>query len=136
MPAPSSRLNRTLWDWVGIVATALCALHCLMLPLLLPILALGGLGVIADPVFEHAVLAATALLAAVVLWHGYRRHHGRALPLVLAAIGVLLYAVRMQFGTAVEPLVLSLGAGCVVGAHLLNLRFARDHKIRTKALEA
>lgn len=96
-----------------------------MLPLLVPILAMSGLSLIADQRFEHAVLAATALLAVAVLWHGYRHHHQRLLPLVIAAIGVAIYAARSQLGTSVEPLVLSLGAACIVGAHLMNLRLVR-----------
>ena len=122
--APASRY-RPVWDRVGIVVTAVCAVHCLTLPLLLPVLAATDLSILSHHDFEWAVLILTFVLAAVVLTHGYRHHHRRMLPLILAAIGAVICLLRHEVGTALEPLVLGLGAGLMVVAHGLNLKWSR-----------
>lgn len=116
---------RPLWDRVGIVVTAICAVHCLALPILLPVLAATDLMLVAHHEFEWVILGITFVLAAVVLTHGYLSHHRRRLPLVLAAAGVAICLVRHELGEALEPFVLMLGAGLIVGAHAMNLRFSR-----------
>lgn len=121
----SNFLSRPLWDRVGILATTACALHCLLMPLLLPLFMVSGLAALADRRFEWAVLALTLTLAGLVLWQGYRYHHGRRLPLVAAAVGALIYAARSMLAVSWEPLILILGASCVVMAHLLNRRYSR-----------
>lgn len=105
--------------------TAVCAVHCLALPVLLPVLAASDLLVLAHHEFEWVILALTFVLAAIVLSHGFMRHHRRLSPLLLAAAGATVCLFRHDVGEALEPLVLLLGAGLIVVAHLLNLRWSR-----------
>lgn len=123
-PAHASRY-RPVWDRIGIVVTAVCAVHCLALPLLLPVLATSDLAMLSHHEFEWVVLGLTFVLAAAVLTHGYRHHHHRRLPLVLAAFGAAICLLRHELGAALEPLVLALGAGLIVVAHGLNLKWSR-----------
>ena len=114
-----------LWDRIGIVVTAACAVHCVAMPLLLPLLAATDLLVLAHHEFEWAVLAFTFALAGVVLSHGYFRHHRSPWPLAMAAIGVVVCLLRHDFGEALEPALLAVGAGLLVAAHVYNLRLSR-----------
>ena len=112
------------WDKLGIVATSLCALHCLLLPLLLPLATATGLSLLVSASAERVVLLTTLIFACVVLAHGCRHHHNRW-PLVLAAVGGALYAFKGQFGHELEPMMVVAGASLIVGAHLWNLRLCR-----------
>ena len=70
-------------DRIGITATSLCALHCIMLPILLPALPLLGLGFLADHAWEHVFLLITALLGGFALYSGYKRYHQKYYPFYL-----------------------------------------------------
>ena len=79
----SARLDR-----IGVVASAACAVHCLVAPLLM--LALPVTGAIWSHWSVHWVLAVLVLpLACWVIYRGYRRH-GRRLALVAAGLGSAL----------------------------------------------
>lgn len=127
---------RPLWDRIGVVVTAVCAVHCLALPILLPVLAATDLAVLAHHEFEWIVLAFTFVLAGVVLSHGYRKHHRSLLPLTLAAIGGVICLFRHDLGHALEPFVLALGAGLIVVAHVVNLKLSRHFAGRNGTVHA
>lgn len=120
-----TRLYYPVWDRLGIAAAALCAVHCLVLPLALPMLAMSGMHELADPRIEQVIVVSTLVLAAVVLWHGYRHHHGRQLPMVIAALGAVVFGIRHSFGSPNEPVLLGLGAILIISSHALNLRLHR-----------
>lgn len=111
-------------DRIGIAATTICAIHCLMLPLLVPLATATGLSLLVSATAERLVLASTLLFACVVLVNGCRHHHNR-LPLALAGLGGVLYALKGSLGHEVEPLFVVSGACLIVGAHLWNLRLCR-----------
>lgn len=108
-------------DRIGIGATLLCVIHCLMLPVLLPIATTVGLGILVSAAGERVMLLATLLLAYVVLRNGRRYHHRQA-PLILAGLGGLLYAGKQLAGEAWEPLLVVVGGMLIIAAHVLNLR--------------
>lgn len=120
------RVYHPIWDRLGIATAAVCAVHCLLLPLLLPVLAMSGLEELADPRVEQTIVVTTVVLAGIVLWHGYRYHHGRQLPLLIAAMGGVVFAVRHALGTTSEPALLAVGAILIITSHALNLRFHRS----------
>ena len=108
------------------LATGLCVLHCLTLPLLVPLAAAVGAPALVSPTAERIVLLATVLFASLVLMHGCRHHHHHRAPLVLAACGGLLYAVKGQLGEAAEPLMVLTGGALIIAAHAWNLRLCRQ----------
>jgi hypothetical protein len=78
----------------------------------------------ADERLEVVFVALAIVVAVGALGMGYHRHRS-ALPVILGAAGVLaLTGTRLiEFGDESMEVVLSvLGAGCLVGAHWLNLR--------------
>jgi MerC mercury resistance protein len=81
-------LPRVNWDAIGVGASTLCAIHCLLLPIVLsfaPTLA----HFVPGPEVVHRTLA--FLLAAVGLiafWAGYKVHR-RKVVLLLLAVGIM-----------------------------------------------
>ncbi|MEM9108461.1 MAG: MerC domain-containing protein [Planctomycetota bacterium] len=88
-PAPADEVvQRPMLDRIGISASVLCAIHCIVAPFLL--LLLPAAGTVWSHPAVHWVLAALVLpLALWVLYKGYTRHRSQ-LTLVAASMGGLL----------------------------------------------
>lgn len=115
-------------DRIGITATSLCALHCILLPILLPMLPLVGLSFLADHAWEHVFLLITAALGTVALFSGFRRYHKRLYPLYLLYIGVALYWIKHDFSEALEPVFIIGGASLIIAAHFINIKLCNNCK--------
>ncbi|WP_315853253.1 MerC domain-containing protein [Alteromonas oceanisediminis] len=117
--------NRILLDKLGIWVSGLCALHCLALPLLLPILPFVASSFVAEVWFERTILSLSILVGATALLIGFYRHHRQRYPLFALAAGAAIYWNKDIFGEAYEPITIALGAGLIIAAHLMNLRLCR-----------
>lgn len=110
-------------DKAGIWVTTLCALHCLLLPVIVPMLSVIGLGFIGSTILERTILGASLLVGAIALSQGVRRHR-RVYPVGLLIAGGTLYWFKDLFGGSMEPWIILLGAGLIVTAHWVNLRLS------------
>lgn len=113
-------------DRIGIAATSLCALHCILLPILLPALPLLGLSFLADHTWEHVFLIATAMLGTVALFSGFKRYHRKLYPFYLLYLGVALYWIKHDFSPDYEPFFIISGALLIVGAHFINMKLCNS----------
>ena len=113
-------------DRIGISASFLCALHCLAMPLLLPLLAVTGLHFLAAPAFEIAMILLAMGIGALSIGRGYVCAHRKLQPVLLLSGGaVLLLASKIPGLVEIELWLIAPGAVCIMVAHLLNLRFCR-----------
>lgn len=112
-------------DRVGATASFLCAVHCALLPFVVALLPLLGLGFLADHRIERAFVLFAASLAAVSLGIGYRDHR-RRLPFVLMVPGVVLMlagiAVDMDSALVLHSVLVTCGGSLLATAHVINLR--------------
>ncbi|WP_206486521.1 MerC domain-containing protein [Thalassotalea sp. G2M2-11] len=115
-------------DRIGITATSLCALHCILLPILLPALPLLGISYLADHTWEHVFLIVTAILGAIAMFSGFKRYHKKMYPFYLLVIGVAVYWVKHDFSESVQPLFIIIGATLIVAAHVINLKLCNSCK--------
>ncbi|WP_286264298.1 MerC domain-containing protein [Thalassotalea atypica] len=115
-------------DRIGIAATSLCALHCILLPILLPALPLLGLSFLADHTWEHVFLIMTALLGTVALFSGFKRYHRRLYPFYILYLGVAVYWIKHDFAEEVQPFFIIVGAALMVTAHFINLKLCNSCK--------
>jgi len=115
-------------DRIGIAATSLCALHCILLPILLPALPLLGLSFMADHTWEHVFLIMTAVLGTIALFFGFKRYHRRLYPFYLLYLGVAIYWMKHDFSESLEPLFIILGAGLIVSSHFVNMKLCNSCK--------
>ena len=111
--------NPTKLDRLGIWISSLCALHCLALPLLLPLIPLIGSSIFAQIWFERTILTISMLIGAVALINGAVRYHGQYYPL-----GLLF--CKDMFGHDFEPLTITVGAALIVAGHWINMRLCRQ----------
>ena len=120
-----SSLKKNWLDKLGIAATALCALHCLSLPLIVVLFPLLGASFIALEIFELVVLLITMLLGTVALYSGYRYHHHRSYPFILLYFGGFLYWYKHELEPAQQPVLIAIATVLIILSHVLNIRLAR-----------
>lgn len=117
-------------DRLGATASFLCAVHCALLPFVLALLPVLGLGFLASHAFERGFVLFACVLALLSLVNGYRRHR-RPLPLMLALPGLalLLLGIALIDGpsVALHSTLVTCGGLLVASAHFSNLRLDRLH---------
>src|SRR5882724_1435763 len=114
------------WDAVGITASVACAIHCALLPLVLTSLPVLGVNIIDNAAFEYGMILLAFLVGAATLYHGYKKHHGRYLPLLFFTVGMLLLLGKQIWHEA-HLLLLFPAVAAIVSAHFFNLWLCRAH---------
>ncbi len=115
-------------DRIGIAATSLCALHCILLPILLPALPLLGLTFLADHTWEHVFLILTAVLGTIALFSGFKRYHRKLYPFYLLYLGVAIYWIKHDFSEEYQTYFIVTGAALIVAAHFINMKLCNSCK--------
>lgn len=116
---------RKYLDLLGMSTSLLCALHCLLFPVLLTAGLWTGFQWIANPRIELVFIGIGVPVAGWALTDGYRRHRSLR-PLLLGGTGLaLLLGGRLLPGNS-EHLLTPLGGFLLAVAHLLNWR--RDRR--------
>jgi uncharacterized membrane protein YfcA len=119
-------------DRVGIVASALCFVHCVATPIVLSLSAVSS-HFLPSEEHTHRVLAVfVTIIGAVAIGFGYKRHK-RKRVLALASLGLILIFSGAYFGDllpshASEVVVTLAGSCCMIAAHRINHTFCRNCK--------
>lgn len=131
--SPAPRWLRPL-DRLGSVLSTACAVHCLLMPLVVAALPMLASGPLASRAFERAACGLMVALASFCLWRGCRTHGRWGLFILLGGGAVVTHAVQW-FGPDIccakeranwtEALVMCVGGLAIASAHLLNLRLMR-----------
>lgn len=115
-------------DRISIGLSALCAVHCLVLPIVagaLPALAAS----VSHSHFHALMLLLVIPLSAIALGAGWRRHRdGIVMALGLCGIGLMVFAATLGhdlLGHEGERWVTVAGSFTVAAAHLRNFRRCR-----------
>lgn len=112
-------------DRTGMWVTTLCALHCLLLPVILPMLSLIGLSFIGEELLERVILSTSIVVGLIALFIGMRQHF-RFYPLLMLVAGGVIYWHKDSLGEVGEPFIILLGASLIVAAHWINLKLTRQ----------
>ncbi len=129
-PAATRRRLAGAVDRLGATASLLCAVHCALLPFVLALLPLVGLGFLAGHTFERVFVACAAALASASILAAYLRHRRpQALLLMVPGIVLLLFgvAVNIDVHVLVHTVAVVCGGVLVAGAHVTNLVLAHRH---------
>lgn len=122
------RFNNRVLDKLGVWVSAMCALHCIALPILLPALPLLASSFVTQEWFERSILTISIAIGFAALFIGFKQYHRQLYPLYALALGALIYWNKHMFGEAYEPATIAIGAGFIIFAHLINLRLCRKCK--------
>lgn len=119
----NKKLNR-----LGVWLTSLCALHCLLLPILIPLAPLIASNFVASEWFERIILSSSILIGFAALFIGFHQYHRQLYPIYSLVLGALIYWNKHMFGEAYEPITIAVGALLIIAAHLANLRLCKKCK--------
>ena len=122
------RTKTKMLDKLGIWASGLCAVHCVSLPVLLPVAPLIGASFFAQDWFEHAILVTSLIVGFWAMLSGYYRYHRQTYPLLSIAAGGMIYWNKDILGETWEPLTVAVGAFLIIFAHLANQRLCTKAK--------
>lgn len=113
-------------DIVGFWTSAACALHCLILPLLLTMGASSGLAFLDQPYVEGSIIALSVLFGLSSMLPSYFRHHRKFSALCFLFLGFALIGLsRIAAFEAWEIMLTSSGAALVASAHIINYRLRK-----------
>ncbi|MFY7652332.1 MAG: MerC domain-containing protein [Chitinophagaceae bacterium] len=114
------------WDALGVTTSLACAIHCAILPLFLTSLNVLGTNIIDNFYFEYSMIFLALLIGSQALYHGYKKHHHRKLPIVLFCLGILCLFLKQVFHQ-IQIWLLVPAVILIVSAHYYNYRFCRFH---------
>jgi len=120
--------NNSKLDRLGVWITSLCALHCLLLPVLIPLAPLVASSFVASEWFERGILSFSILVGFAALFIGFHKYHRQLYPIYSLALGGLIYWNKHMFGEAYEPITIAVGAFLIIIAHIANLRLCKACK--------
>ena len=118
----SSRL-----DSAGMTASILCAIHCAIVPLLITVLPLAGLGFLANPFIEWSMIIFTLCIGIYAIGLSYLRAHHKLLPSILLIIGFLIIIAGHLFVKGWrEAIIVPAGGLLIATAHFFNYRYSAN----------
>ena len=114
-------------DGLGIAASMLCAIHCAVLPLLFTSLPLLGIDIIQNKSFEFGMIALAFVIGTYALYHGFRRHHHRMIPVILFTVG-FAFLVTKEVLPVHRVWMVFPALIFIIGAHILNFWYCQKAK--------
>lgn len=115
-------------DQIGVCASALCAVHCVLTGAAMGLLAFFGLEFLGNPVLEGAFFLVAILVGGWAVFHGIKKHHSRV-PATVFVSGVCLivgaHLAEQPLGHEhwLVTVLAALGGLSIASFHFLNLRF-------------
>jgi hypothetical protein len=113
-------------DWLdagGVATSVLCALHCALMPIIVTVLPVIGLGFLASEAVEWGLITLSALLGISSLCLGYREHRShQALGILAVGLGSLATGCIVEHRELAQvgvPLVV-VGGFLIAASHGLN----------------
>lgn len=119
-------MHHQLWDRIGISASLICLIHCLVTPLTVMTIPLIGRE-FDHEIFHWAVAALVVPVAIWALWRGYQSHRHRRV-LWLGVSGLMAVAAALISGTvnfSLEVTLMSIGGTLLAAAHWTNMQVCR-----------
>lgn len=123
-------LDDVSWDRIGMGLSLLCALHCLLTPLVILSLPILARYYLVHPVF-HLLLALAIIPVGLVAFIAGFRHHQNWIVFVLGVPGLILVSAvpYLVHGLGInlhEPSFMVLGSALLVLGHWINRRACSD----------
>ena len=115
------------WDGLGIATSLACAIHCIVLPLVLTSLPLFGINIIHNIYFEWGMIILAFVVGIYALVHGFKTHHKKVLPVFLFVVGFGLLVTK-QFFLTYESIFLVPAVILIISAHYFNYRLCTKIK--------
>jgi uncharacterized membrane protein YfcA len=129
MPQPNRSLSLNA-DRLGVLASALCFVHCILTPVLLSFSAVWVHYLPSEERSHRALAVLVAAIGCFAIVTGYRRHR-RVRVVLLTTTGLLCIFFGAYFGDRLpshtaEVAVTMTGSVLMIAAHRINHSFCKD----------
>lgn len=114
------------WNALGVSAAVACAIHCALLPLFISTLPLFGVNLLDNIYFEAGMILTALVIGGLTLFHGYRKHHHKLLPLYLFIAGMVILIIKHFFSNTVW--LIAPSSLLIIAAYYINWRYCRQAK--------
>lgn len=133
MSVSQSPQPKAFWrhaDRIGIVASGLCFVHCVLTPVIVSLLAVGAHYFPSEERIHRVLALSVAALGGVAIFFGFSRHR-RFRVVVLMSVGLCLIFAGAYFGSRLpshlaEVAVTMAGSCFMISGHFLNHTFCRN----------
>lgn len=116
------RISKSL-DYAGITASAMCAIHCASMPILITSLPLVGLTFLADGSVELILLLISLSIGLLSLGSSYFNVHKDVIPILLFLCGFLFILTgHFSYSDVIELILFPIGGFFLIMAHYYNLK--------------
>lgn len=117
-------------DRIGIWASSLCMVHCLLTPVVLSLSAVSAHFLPSEERTHRILAVSIALVGAIALTKGFRSHRRRRVPLLMV-IGLAFIFGGAWYGNhlpshATEVAITLIGSVFMIAAHRINHTFCQD----------
>lgn len=134
-PEISINESRQWADRLGVWTSSLCAVHCILTPVLISSSAVLAHFLPTEERVHRSLAVFVALFGAVALLVGFRRHRRRRI-LILMSLGLACIAGAAWFGDKLpshgyEVAITMVGSALMITAHRLNHTFCRSCECAT-----
>jgi len=133
MFSAQSSLSKINWDAIGMSASTLCVIHCVLLPFVLAFAPTLAHFVPGNEVVHRILAYLLAAVGLIAFWNGYKVHRRRVVLLLLAigilAITVGAYADSLLPNHTWEVLITVAGSLFLIVAHSLNRTLCRSCRV-------
>lgn len=114
-------------DRVGISASLICAVHCILFPIMLIIMPVIGSTFLYSHSVEKVFLLFSLLLASFSLCIGFKEHHSHSLlGGLLVASGFLITGQFLYHGYLFGRLMVAGGGFILASLHFINIRLCEQ----------
>jgi MerC mercury resistance protein len=109
------------WDAISISASFICAIHCVLLPIICTSISFWGIEILENPMIEAATISVSMGLGGWAIFHGYTKHH-RQKNIVFIFISGIVFLITPFFIRIDLPEMIFkfLGAFLLIIAHIKN----------------
>lgn len=128
------QISTKFLDKFGIWTSGLCAIHCLMMPLIVVFLPLIGASFLAAEWFESVILSISLIVGLWSTLLGFHKYHRRVYPILGIVVGGVVYWNKHFVGESLEPAMIALGAALIIAAHVSNYRLTQRARKHNEAL--
>jgi hypothetical protein len=128
MNTPEAVQSRICWDTIGVGASTLCLIHCVLTPIALSLAPVLSEFLPGDTAVHRVVIALVVAIGLLAFIPGYRKHRKFIvfLPMVAGVWAIGLGAFGASFmGPLADKCITILGSTLVITAHGLNRTFCK-----------
>jgi hypothetical protein len=115
-------------DAAGMSVSVLCAVHCIVVPLLAGTLTAAGIGWVHNEVVEWLLVAVSCAIGVYSLFPAFHQRHGkkRCLGLFSLGMGCILFGKFFRGDAASDTPFVVFGAVMIIAAHTTNQYLCRS----------